>query len=389
MKLVRFFLLFSVLTTVAWQLPTIIDDSKHSKLIVTLENAPFDSLYLHDYTGGRSILIPAIKTHEFTWEITIPDSIVSTYETMELFVSFYDKASNSQRSVRFIDEKDDQKIIVANVGVEDEINYIKGTYSGESSFPNINRKRVIDNKDSVIIRDLFVEDFKLILEDDQSDIAIRAQDPFFSWFMDFDNKGISYDDFLASYTEISKKYPDSRFLMTYLSTNLYQYKSPTDIRKIYDNLSNKHKDGKWARQIEQFLSNKFENTALPTVDSTIEEDIVQNPSKHNLIIFSASWCAPCIEEIPLLKEMHKDLNKDLIFTYVSMDDDKTVASFQKIIQEKDIPWRTLFAYQDVKKIEEKYYAAIIPRNILVYPNGDMEVIDVRKDEDREKLYSLF
>lgn len=388
MKLVRFFLLFSVLTTVAWS-PTIIDDSKHSKLIVTLENAPFDSLYLHDYTGGRSILIPGIKTQEFTWEITIPDSIVSTYETMELFVSFYDKASNSQRSVRFIDEKDDQKIIVANVGVEDEINYIKGTYSGESSFPNINRKRVIDNKDSVIIRDLFVEDFKLILEDDQSDIAIRAQDPFFSWFMDFDNKGISYDDFLASYTEISKKYPDSRFLMTFLSTNLSQYKSPTDIRKIYDNLSNKHKDGKWARQIEQFLSNKFENTTLPTVDSTIEEDIVQNNSKHNLIIFSASWCVPCIEEIPLLKEMHKDLNKDLVFTYVSMDDDKTVASFQKLIQEKDIPWRTLFASQDLERIREKYYAAAIPRNILVYPNGDMEVIDVRKDEDRAILYSLF
>lgn len=180
--------------------------------------------------------------------------------------------------------------------------------------------------------------------------------------------------------------------MTYLSSNLYQYKSPKDIRKIYDNFSNKHKDGKWAKEIERFLqftSHKFENTALPTVDSTVEEDIVQDSSKHNLIIFSASWCLPCIEEIPLLKEMHKDLNKDLVFTYVSMDDDKTVASFQKLIQEKDIPWRTLFAYPDIERIKEKYHAAILPRNFLVYPNGDLEVIDVRKDEDREKLYSLF
>lgn len=187
MKLVHYFLLFSMLTIVAWHSPSIVDDSKYSKLIVDLENAPFDSLFLHDYTEGRSILISGIKTQEFTWEIIIPDSILSTYETMELLVSVYDEASNSQRAVRFINEKDDQKIIVVNVGVEDEINYIKGTYSGESSFPNENRRMVIDNKDSVIVRDLFYEDFKLILEDDQSDIAIRAQDPFFSWFMDSSN----------------------------------------------------------------------------------------------------------------------------------------------------------------------------------------------------------
>lgn len=392
MKIRKLIALLSLLTVISWQAPTIIDDSKPTKLIVNLENAPFDSLFLHDYTGSRSILIPGIKTQEFTWEISIPDSIVSTYENMELLVSFYDKASNSQRTVRFINEKGDQKILVANVGVEDKINYIKGTYVGESSFPNENRSIVIDNKDSVIVRDLFSEDFKLILQDDQSDIAIRAQDPFFSWFMDFSNEGISYDDFLTSYTEISRKYPDSRFLMTSLASNLYQYKSKKDIHTIYSTLSNKHKDGKWSKEIERFLqlsSNKFENTALPTVDSNVDEDIVQNRSKHNLVIFSATWCAPCIEEIPLLKEMHKDLNKNLVFTYVSMDDEKTVASFHKLIQEKDIPWRTLFAYQDVEKIEQKYFAAIIPRNILVYPNGDMEVIDVRKDEDREKLYSLF
>lgn len=392
MKIRKLIALLSLLTVISWQAPTIIDDSKPTKLIVNLENAPFDSLFLHDYTGSRSILIPGIKTQEFTWEISIPDSIVSTYENMELLVSFYDKASNSQRTVRFINEKGDQKILVANVGVEDKINYIKGTYVGESSFPNENRSIVIDNKDSVIVRDLFSEDFKLILQDDQSDIAIRAQDPFFSWFMDFSNEGISYDDFLTSYTEISRKYPDSRFLMTSLASNLYQYKSKKDIHTIYSTLSNKHKDGKWSKEIERFLqlsSNKFENTALPTVDSNVDEDIVQNRSKHNLVIFSATWCAPCIEEIPLLKEIHKDLNKNLVFTYVSMDDEKTVASFHKLIQEKDIPWRTLFAYQDVEKIEHKYFAAIIPRNILVHPNGDMEVIDVRKDEDREKLYSLF
>ena len=71
-----------------------------------------------------------------------------------------------------------------------------------------------------------------------------------------------------------------------------------------------------------------------------------------------------------------------------MDNEKGIASFQKLIDEKDIPWRTLFAYKDVKEIEQKYFVQSIPHNILIYPNGEMEIIDVRNDEQRAKLYSM-
>lgn len=43
------------------------------KLIVTLEKAPFDSLFVHEYTDGRNILFPGYKTGEFTWTFDIPD----------------------------------------------------------------------------------------------------------------------------------------------------------------------------------------------------------------------------------------------------------------------------------------------------------------------------
>jgi hypothetical protein len=44
-------------------------DSKTYKLYINLENAPFDSLYLQDYTEGRNLVIPGRKTKEFTWWI--------------------------------------------------------------------------------------------------------------------------------------------------------------------------------------------------------------------------------------------------------------------------------------------------------------------------------
>jgi hypothetical protein len=95
-----------------------------------------------------------------------------------------------------------------------------------------------------------------------------------------------------------------------------------------------------------------------------------------------------MEEIPILQKIYEDLNKDLIITYVSIDDEKGVTSFEKLLKEKNILWRCLFAYQDINKVKQKYFIEGIPKSILVYPNQEMEVLDVRNDEDRLKLYHL-
>lgn len=170
---------------------------------------------------------------------------------------------------------------------------------------------------------------------------------------------------------------------------LARYKSKEDVRKIYDLFSGKHKNTRWAKNIERFLyTNKFPNTSLPPLhDTTARESIVQDTSKYNLVVFTASWCRPCREEIPLLKKIQNDLNKNLILTYVSIDEASGLKSYQKLIEESSIPWRSLLAWQDLKKIKSTYFIEGIPHNILVHPNGDMEKIDVRKDSDREMLYS--
>jgi hypothetical protein len=282
------------------------------KLFVTLENAPFDSLYLFDYTNRRDIFIAGEKIHRFTWKFAIPDSIVWNSENMNLIVAKYDFISNSLKEVRFITEREGKKIIVGNVGVEDRENYIHATYMERTVFPDEYMMVKIENIDSVVFGDIICEDFKLILQDDSSNITIRAQDPFFSWFINLNNEELSYDEYLMRYLELSKKYPDSKFLMCYLSLMLNRYQSKKDVQSIYDNLSGKHKNTHWAKEIERFLSTGFENTSLPTIDLSSREDIVQDYSKYNLIVFTASWCKPCLEEIPLLKKIYLDLQTNLI-----------------------------------------------------------------------------
>lgn len=360
------------------------------KLIVNLEKAPFDSLFLQDYTEGRNVFIAGKKTKEFTWEITIPKAIVWDSENMLLLATPYDSEHNSREMIRFVTNKAEKKVIVVNVGVDGENNYIYGTYRDTVVYRNEPFVAKIDNKDSLMLGKVICRDFNLIIKDPNSDIAVRAEDPWFSWFPGLNKEGNTYESSLARYIELSKTYPDSRFLISNLSRMLDRYKSKDDVKKVYEVFSDKHKNTLWANNIERFLySKKFPNTSLPTLhDKATQEFIVKDTSKYNLIVFTASWCRPCIEEIPLLKKIHKDLSKNVILTYVSIDEARGIKPFQKLIQENRISWRSLLAYEDVKKIKSTYFIEGIPHNILVYPNGDMEKIDVRKDGDLERLYSL-
>ncbi|TJZ50047.1 redoxin domain-containing protein [Sphingobacterium olei] len=356
------------------------------KLFVTLEDAPFEDLYLFEYTEDRRITLEGKQIKKDTWEFTVPDSIIRNSENMNLKVSNYGSISNSITSVSFISEKVGKKTRIGNLGVEGKNNYIFAKYKEKTITPDqYIILRTQDSRDSLITADLINFSFSLLPQNNaNSDIMIRAEA---SSFSKFDDKKRSYEDYLESYSAIAKQYPDSRYLMTSLATMLTKYKTKDDIKIIYDNLSDKHKDGYFGKRIERFLGGKFENQQLPSLHTDTYENIVQDSSKFNLIVFTASWCVPCIKEIPLLKEVYKDLGEKLELTYISIDKQEDVPDFLRLMREHEVPWRTLLSYENTVKIEEKYFVESIPHGILVSPNLDMEVIDVRDIHQRENLYN--
>ncbi|GAP73343.1 TlpA family protein disulfide reductase [Candidatus Symbiothrix dinenymphae] len=362
-------------------------ETSNYKLVVTLENAPFDSLTLRAAAEGKFInfTVKGEKRDKFTWKFTIPDSIVDIASGFNLTVARYDTVSKSARMVFFTENN----ISLGHLGVEDRENYIHAQYLGQTVFPN----EYIFDINFVTLGTLIKENFRLILQDDCSDITVRVQSPYFSGFVrpnfTVDLEKEFYDECLSQYVERAKKYPDSRYFIISLSETVNFYKSNADIRKIYDCLSDKHKNTKWGRNIEYYLFEKFENTSLPTLYWTATEKVVQDSSKYNLLIFTASWCGPCNEEIPILKEIYHDLNEKMIMTYISIDEEETVFAFQKLMRKKEIPWRALLAVEDIRKIRDMYMVAAIPQGVLVYPGGEkMEVIEVRDDAERKRLYSL-
>ena len=361
---------------------------KQTKLIVQLRNAPFSSLDLLDYREGQDVIIKGDQIGPFRWEFTILDSIMlKTKNMLILFVPQKDKIANAYRQVRLISEFKNKKTVIANIGIPDDTYYIEGVYVGNTLYEKENVARNMGLKDSVIIGNLICDDFKISIKNDSSDITVRTIDPYYAWF-DGGTNQLSYEDNLRYYINLAERYPDSRYLISYLSQNLTRFKSRQDVKKVYEKFSKRQKNTRWSARIDRFLSDNFYNVSLVNVDSKRIEPLVQDSSKYNLVVFTASWCGPCKEEIPLLKELYMNLKGRFNFTYVSLDYEKSVKAFQEVLVKYDVPWRTLYAYNNLERVQDLFSIKSIPRSFLFYPDGQMELMDVRDKENQKKLYLL-
>jgi len=202
-----------------------------------------------------------------------------------------------------------------------------------------------------------------------------------------------YDEVVNLFAKTVQKYPNSQTLISRLFLIKKQYHTRDDVQKIYDNFSEKQKQSYFGIEIREFLSNTdtvfyFKNTLLPAWDTEIPEPIIKDFSKINLVIFSTSWCEPCIAEIPLLKKIAEDLSGKIEMVYVSMDDTKTVNAWKKQMINNKITWRSVLATYNLEEIKQQFFNPGYPTILMVYPDSKYEKIEVRYDADLKKLYGI-
>lgn len=105
--------------------------------------------------------------------------------------------------------------------------------------------------------------------------------------------------------------------------------------------------------------------------------------KHLLINFWASWCTPCKEEMPLLEQLQKDYETQVMVIGVNSGDTQRMAV--KKIEEWGITFQIVF---DKKaRIREAYQVMGMPQTYLLSPQG--EIIWMKKgilfEEDMEEI----
>lgn len=74
--------------------------------------------------------------------------------------------------------------------------------------------------------------------------------------------------------------------------------------------------------------------------------------------------------------------------YVSIDEKSTVGNWQVMMKNGEIPGRSLLALDQMEEVRTKYFVKAIPYSFLVYPGGNLEVVNVSIADDRNKIYRL-
>lgn len=104
--------------------------------------------------------------------------------------------------------------------------------------------------------------------------------------------------------------------------------------------------------------------------------------KYIYIDVWATWCGPCLGEIPALKKLTDTLaSKDIVFVSICVFDEK--ASWEKMVEKKQLKGVQLFAEPGENSFVDEYMIQGIPRFILLDKSG--RIIDANAKRPSEPL----
>ncbi len=90
----------------------------------------------------------------------------------------------------------------------------------------------------------------------------------------------------------------------------------------------------------------------------------------------ATWCGPCVREIPKLKELHDDMkDENIAFVSISMDEAEDRSKWQSMVEDRNLKGYQLFANGEAfdSGLAQDYLINSIPRFIIIGPDG--KIID--------------
>lgn len=189
-------------------------------------------------------------------------------------------------------------------------------------------------------------------------------------------------DFKLNLEKIFRENPNRYLSILFLHERAQLFKAG-ELKDIYSSLANDYKNTSKAVKLNEFINQVpyleqggiFPNFAYNDRNGKINS--LENLKGENgtLVIFWASWCGPCRQEIPELKKLHKTYQaKGINFISVSIDHD--ISKWKQALASEMMPWPNLANLPgDFKEIKKKYNLYAIPSMFLLDDKGKVVMAD--------------
>lgn len=179
--------------------------------------------------------------------------------------------------------------------------------------------------------------------------------------------------------DFARKHPNSMGALQLIRINVGRFVGMNfydTFVEVYQNFSpeikNSEKGKEMAEKLKYFNQSKVGSLAPTFTLKDINEKTVSLDDfkgKYVLIDFWASWCGPCREELPYIKELYKKYHNQG-FVIISVAKDDKAESWKKAIVDENIEsWNHLFATKDNSTIITDYFVNGIPHKLLIDKNG--------------------
>ena len=229
-------------------------------------------------------------------------------------------------------------------------------------------------------------------------ISINANAEDFMTSISFSGNGSENSNFMLAQIKESQKLGDPSAILE-LEENQFKTKLET-IKQKYDSILNSYKNidsslvetanQQTAQMMNYFNKMYAKNKAFakgspsPKFENYMdfkggEKSLDSFKGKYIYIDVWATWCGPCIQQIPFLNSLEKEYHrKNIAFVSISTDEsrrnggswDAAENKWRKFVKAKQLTGTQLWAGQD-NDFQKAYQINSIPRFILIDPEGNI------------------
>ncbi len=194
------------------------------------------------------------------------------------------------------------------------------------------------------------------------------------------------------YVDFIKQYPNSYFSIWLFKTHVVvradaenSFTLLKDFNEIFTIQLKETYEGKEInRTLNGFVNAKINNKAPDIIAKDINGQTIQLSDYKNkfvLLVFWASWCAPCREEIPVINKLREEFPEDKL-KIIGITSDDNLKSYLSTISKNNMKWIHL---KRDKRLNQIYGVNAIPTTFLINKEG---IIVDNSYFDKQKISEL-